>query len=554
MFRPYFWLSNEWFTPDAHSGIAIPFYLAHPRLRQLERRQMYEVEGGTERWCMRILRHEVGHALDNAYRLHFRRRYRELFGSWAAPYPKFYQPKPYSKSYVIHLDMWYAQAHPAEDFAETFAVWLRPGSGWRQRYAGWPALRKLEYVDELMAEIAGEAPAVTTRAAVAAAARSAHDPPRALREEARALRRGAARLLRQRPAPPLQRRPQVPHATRRPRASCARSSRSCGRWCRAGRASTTTRSSRSSTTSSTAARSCACASSTRRSGSRLDTIVHGHGADDELPARGQSPSGAVDVRCTCRREPAHRSHREFDVHDEEAPPNPPSPLRVLMLMDKDLVPPDDVSGLTPEQIRPVQGGAATSPPRCASSATRSACSACTTTWACIRDAIDEFKPRHRVQPARRLPRLPRLRPARRRVPRADPPALHRLQPARADAGARQGADEEDHALPPHPRPGLRRLPARPADRAARRSSPSRCWSSRVNVEGSIGIAQASIVHDDEKLAERVKYIHEALGTYAIAEQYIAGRELYVGVMGNLRLRDVPGRGSCSSRRPPRTCR
>jgi hypothetical protein len=163
-YRPYFWLSNEWFTPDAHTGVAIPFYLAHPRLKQLERKQMLEVEGGTPSSCMRILRHEVGHVLDNAYRLHRRRRYRELFGSWSAPYPDFYQPKPYSRSYVIHLDMWYAQAHPAEDFAETFAVWLRPGSSWRQRYKGWPALQKLQYVDDLMAnDIAGERPAVVTR-------------------------------------------------------------------------------------------------------------------------------------------------------------------------------------------------------------------------------------------------------------------------------------------------------------------------------------------------------------------------------------------------------
>jgi hypothetical protein len=162
-FRPYFWLSNEWFTPDGHSGIAIPFYLAHPRLKALERKQMLEVEGGTESWCMRIMRHEAAHAIDNAYRLHRKKRYRELFGSWSAPYPEFYQPKPYSRSYVVHLDMWYAQAHPAEDFAETFAVWLRPASKWRQRYRGWPALKKLEYVDELMGEIAGEKPPVTTR-------------------------------------------------------------------------------------------------------------------------------------------------------------------------------------------------------------------------------------------------------------------------------------------------------------------------------------------------------------------------------------------------------
>ena len=161
-FRPYFWLSNEWFTPDAHSGIAIPFYLAHPRLRALERKQMLEVEGGTPAWFMRILRHETAHAMDNAYRLHRRRRYREVFGNWSDPYPEFYQPKPYSRSYVVHLDMWYAQAHPAEDFAETFAVWLR-GRSWRQRYKGWPALKKLEYVDELMRDVAGEKPAVVTR-------------------------------------------------------------------------------------------------------------------------------------------------------------------------------------------------------------------------------------------------------------------------------------------------------------------------------------------------------------------------------------------------------
>jgi hypothetical protein len=161
--HPHCWLSNEWFSPRNTPGIAIPFYLAHPRLKQLERRQMFEVEGGTPTTLMRILRHEAGHALDTAYQLFRRRKYRELFGSASIPYPKFYQPKPYSKSYVMHLDMWYAQAHPFEDFAETFAVWLRPKSAWRQRYADWPALRKLEYIDELMDEIAGTRPTVATR-------------------------------------------------------------------------------------------------------------------------------------------------------------------------------------------------------------------------------------------------------------------------------------------------------------------------------------------------------------------------------------------------------
>ncbi len=163
VFRPHCWLSNEWFSPRNTPGIAIPFYLAHPRLRELERRQMLEVEGGTETWCMRILRHETGHALDTAYRLFRRKTYRELFGSASQPYPTFYQPRPYSKSYVMHLDMWYAQAHPFEDFAETFAVWLRPGSGWRQRYQGWGALKKLEYMNELMWEIREEKPTVFRR-------------------------------------------------------------------------------------------------------------------------------------------------------------------------------------------------------------------------------------------------------------------------------------------------------------------------------------------------------------------------------------------------------
>ena len=163
VFRPHFWLSHGWFTPDGTAGIAMPFYLAHPRLAALEKKQMLEIEGGTENWCMRILRHEVGHALDNVYRLHFRKRYKELFGSWSVKYPEFYDPKPYSKSYVQHLDKWYAQAHPAEDFAETFAVWLRPSSRWRTRYRGWPALRKLEYVDELVQEIASVKPPAFTR-------------------------------------------------------------------------------------------------------------------------------------------------------------------------------------------------------------------------------------------------------------------------------------------------------------------------------------------------------------------------------------------------------
>jgi len=162
-FRPHFWLSDEWFCPDGVPGIAIPFYLAHPRLTRLEHNQMLEVEGGTREWCMKILRHEAGHAIDNAYVLRRRTRRRQLFGSSSEPYPDAYAPKPYSRSYVLHLDGWYAQSHPDEDFAESFATWLTPGSEWRQRYADWPALRKLEYVEKAMRGLAGRSPVVRSR-------------------------------------------------------------------------------------------------------------------------------------------------------------------------------------------------------------------------------------------------------------------------------------------------------------------------------------------------------------------------------------------------------
>jgi D-alanine-D-alanine ligase len=57
----------------------------------------------------------------------------------------------------------------------------------------------------------------------------------------------------------------------------------------------------------------------------------------------------------------------------------------------------------------------------------------------------------------------------------------------------------------------------------------------VSEEGSVGIARASVVHDDEKLAERVEFIHRQTNTHALVEEYIAGREIYVGVIGNRRV-------------------
>ena len=163
VFRPHFWLSDEWYCPDDVPGVAIPFYLVHPKLRRLEKEFILEVEGGNKSWCMKLLRHETAHALLNAYRLDRRPDWKKCFGNPGSPYPDSYLPKPYSKRYVRNLPHWYAQSHPHEDWAETFSVWLKPKSGWRQRYRGWPALKKLEYVNTLMAEIKQKKPALRNK-------------------------------------------------------------------------------------------------------------------------------------------------------------------------------------------------------------------------------------------------------------------------------------------------------------------------------------------------------------------------------------------------------
>ena len=162
-FRPSVWLSTDWFSPHGVPGFAVPFYLAHPSLLRIERRIMFDAEGATHAWCMKLMRHETGHALDTAYRLHRRKSWREHFGRASTPYTATYVPKPGSRDYVDNLDDWYAQSHPIEDFAETFAVWLASRGRWRAYYQGWPALRKLEYVDALMREIADQPPPVRSR-------------------------------------------------------------------------------------------------------------------------------------------------------------------------------------------------------------------------------------------------------------------------------------------------------------------------------------------------------------------------------------------------------
>jgi hypothetical protein len=170
-FKPVCYLGDEWFCPEGASTIAIPFYLAHPRLKKLEEHMMMEVEGGTEVWCLRLLRHEMAHVMNHAYLLEQRPEWQKVFGSTSIDYSEYYRARPYSKRFVRHLEDWYAQSHPEEDFAETFAIWLTPGLDWRQKYRGWKALAKLEYVDRLMQELAGQPPQKISRAKMSEASR-----------------------------------------------------------------------------------------------------------------------------------------------------------------------------------------------------------------------------------------------------------------------------------------------------------------------------------------------------------------------------------------------
>jgi hypothetical protein len=162
--HPPCYLGDEWFSPDGVPAIAIPFYLAHPRLQSLERKMMMEVEGGRDvEDTMRFLRHECGHAISHAFRLIERRDWKVAFGPASREYREHYRYRPYSRNFVRHLENWYAQSHPEEDFAETFSVWLTPGLEWKARYRDWPACRKLEFVDRLMGELAGQAPLLSSR-------------------------------------------------------------------------------------------------------------------------------------------------------------------------------------------------------------------------------------------------------------------------------------------------------------------------------------------------------------------------------------------------------
>lgn len=159
-FRPKTYLSDEWGCPDCVPVIGIPFYLADPQLSKLEG-ELTDIEAEDEAEVMMYLRHEAGHAFNYSYRLFTEPEWLRLFGPFSRPYRRNFRPRPFSTRFVHHIPGWYAQKHPDEDFAETFAVWLTPDSGWQERYAGTRALVKLEYVDQVARQYGRQPPIVT---------------------------------------------------------------------------------------------------------------------------------------------------------------------------------------------------------------------------------------------------------------------------------------------------------------------------------------------------------------------------------------------------------
>lgn len=159
-FHPPVYLADEWGCPDDVPVIGIPFYLADPQLARLEG-DLTGVEAESEAEVMMYLRHEAGHAFNYAYHLYEQPEWKQLFGSMDEPYSDEFKPVPFSQRFVRHVPGWYAQKHPDEDFAETFAVWLTPDSRWREHYAGTPALQKLEYVDRTARLYGSQPPLVT---------------------------------------------------------------------------------------------------------------------------------------------------------------------------------------------------------------------------------------------------------------------------------------------------------------------------------------------------------------------------------------------------------
>jgi hypothetical protein len=162
--QPAFYLTDEWGVPEGTVAIGLPFYLADAMLLKVHKKKRAGlVEGESDEDVLRYLRHEMGHVVNYAYRLYATEEWTRLFGSMSRPYTEDYHVVPFSQDFVRHLPGGYAQKHPDEDWAETFAVWLTPGLEWRERFADSPgALAKLEYCARTMEALRDVTPEVTS--------------------------------------------------------------------------------------------------------------------------------------------------------------------------------------------------------------------------------------------------------------------------------------------------------------------------------------------------------------------------------------------------------
>ncbi len=159
----HLWVSDEWFCPDGVPGFALPFYLFNPDLMKIHRMETGRVEGRTDREILKLMRHELGHAIDNAYGLRKDKERQDVFGPSSRDYPEHYAPRAYSKSFIRYLGDHYAQSHPDEDFAETFAYWLDPEKMWHLKSFSKNLQKKLHCMNRMMRKIRNQQPKLTNQ-------------------------------------------------------------------------------------------------------------------------------------------------------------------------------------------------------------------------------------------------------------------------------------------------------------------------------------------------------------------------------------------------------
>ena len=506
-FRPHVWVSTDFFSPDGVPGIAVPFHLTRPELTRLERRQVLTAEGAGRRDCLRLLRHETGHAIDTAFGLSRRADWRAAFGLRSAPYHRRYTADPSSHAFVRYLPRWYAQSHPAEDFAETFAVWLDPGTRWRTGYAGWPALAKLELVDCMMREVGATRPVVRRRERTEEIGR--------LRESVASHYRRKRRRLLSEPVAPYE--------------ETLRESFDEGR--------------------PMALRSSAAAYLVRRRARIVDHAVRRGRADRYAAA--QVLDGAIHRarELGLRLRPGRRAPTLATLAgmvDGDAPgarartlpaESMKKKLRILFLCHEELVPPDSIEGLSDEEI---------------------------SDWRTEFDVLTTLRELgHEALPLGAGDDIDLIRRA---ALEYEPDLcfnllvefhgaatydqhvvsyleLHKQRytgcnPRGLTLARDKALSKEILSARGLPVPAFQVFPT--GRRVRRRKGVEYpLFVKSVNEEASLGISRASIVRNDAQLEERVGFVHETVGTDAIAEEYIEGREFYVGVMGNERLVSFP---------------